>query len=75
MLDSSTVFYNHAFSHIFAAVEKGDTCRQPINKRDAINLPRDEVIQMGYFQNIDNSSQFNDVNLYAVTSRNPPYNK
>lgn len=70
----SAVFYNYAFAHTFAAVEKSEACRQPINERDAIRLPRGQVIQMGYFQNIDNSSQFNEVNLYAITNRNPPYN-
>lgn len=71
---SPAVFYNYAFSHTFAAVEKTNACRQPINERDAIPLPRDHVIRMGYFQTTANSSQLNEVNLYAITSRNPPFN-
>lgn len=55
-------------------MDKVSTCRQPINERDAIHLPRDQIIRMGYFQNIANVSQLNQVNLYAVTSRDPPFN-
>lgn len=68
------VFYNYAFSNIFAAVDKGDTCRQSKNDRDAINLPRNQTIRMGYFQNQLKSTKLNEVNLYAVTSRDPPFN-
>lgn len=75
MLNFIAVFYNYAFSHTFAAVEKTNACRQPINERDAIQLPHDQIIRMGYFQNISsNLSDLNEVNLYAMTSRNPPFN-
>lgn len=68
------VFYNSAFSNIFAAVEKSDTCRQAINDRDAIKLPRNRTIRMGYFQNVTQLAKLNGVNLYAATSRDPPFN-
>lgn len=67
------VFYNYAFSHVFAAVEKSETCRQTLNDRDAINLPRNHSIRMGYFQNLTNS-KLNEVNFYSFTSRDPPFN-
>lgn len=65
------VFYNYAFENVFAAVEKSKTCRQAINERDAIDLPSDQVIRMGFYQNV---SDMSEVNLYAMTSRDPPFN-
>lgn len=65
------VFYLSAFDNVFAAVNKTETCRQPINERDAINLPTNQTIRMGYFQN---TTDLNQVNLYAITSRDPPFN-
>lgn len=65
------VFYLSSFDNVFAAVDKNEACRQPINERDAINLPRNQIIRMGYFEN---KTDLNQVNLYAVTSRDPPFN-
>lgn len=68
------VFYNYAFANVFAAVEKSETCRQPITERDATELPHKRTVRMGYYQNMRNMSKLNEVNLYAVTSRDPPFN-
>lgn len=65
------VFYLSAFDNVFAAVNKTETCRQPINERDAINITPNQIIRMGYFHNATN---LNEVNLYAITSRDPPFN-
>lgn len=67
-------FYNSAFNNVFAAVEKGKTCHQPINERDATDLPSDKVIRMGFYQNVYNIPELNEVNLYAMTSRDSPFN-
>lgn len=64
----------HSFDHTFAAVDKPSACRQPTNERDAINLPSDQIIRMGYFQNVSNMNNLSEVNLYAITSRDPPFN-
>lgn len=68
------IFYLSAFDNVFAAVKKDATCRQPINERDAIDIPHKRIIRMGYFQRVSNRSRLNEVNLYAITSRDPPFN-
>ncbi|XP_031640237.1 uncharacterized protein LOC116352087 isoform X2 [Contarinia nasturtii] len=68
------VFYISAFDNVFAAVKKTEACQQPINERDAINLPHNQTIRMGYYQNVSSMIDLNETNLYAITSRDPPFN-
>lgn len=69
-----TQFYNSAFDNLFVAVEKNKTCRQRLNERDATDLPPDKVIRMGFYQNVHHMPELNGVNLYAITTRDSPFN-
>lgn len=69
------VFYNYAFDNVFPAVEKSQTCKELADSRDLKQLPTDHTIRMGYFESAQDAKNYNGVNLYAVTTRDPPYNK
>lgn len=66
------IFYNLAFKHKFMAVEKSRACNKALTTRDLTMLPSDGI-RMGYFQPLYNSTEFNGINLYAITKKSPPY--
>lgn len=67
-------FYISAFRNTFPAVVKNKTCNQPLDERDLKQLPN-HTIRMGYFQSAEDAKSLNGVNLYAVTTRDAPYNR